>query len=395
MITTFTTNKNILLNDGQNTYNYFSVLTDIYLVVESNESNNYQDFKFIVEIYSGVSTLIRTYELVPNVGSQLITNLTPVFKDYLNKTPLLHAFQTANNVDFKLFRVVVKEYFDGSVKSTQFRDYHICSAKPRTFDDERSYMMLFVYINPQFILTKLNKIKVNLDANFLNYPYTAKFITLPARYVQYYLHGTNVQITLATSYNYKSVYMPTNQMEIEQLHLTRLIADNFSQQEIESVEKFYVSVGLEGQRPQTIEYIVDRCNDLIPICWLNEFGVFETFHFLDYTKETETAHTQYRRIQHYFDGQNYVQGGNVIVNATQTERMTLWTDWVSDENAEYLAKSIMQSKEVYIVKIEKYVSFYKYIPIKPIATTIKHNRHEYQDLVNVAITFETNIYDNL
>jgi len=332
---------------------------------------------------NGTSTLIRTYELVPNQSGKLATNITPIVKDYMVKPDLLNDTDIYTITDYKLFRIYVAEYYSGAQHSVTYKDIYVLNSKPRNIQDELLHLLPYVTNNKNDFLTNSSRQTVNLDIG---------------KPIFFALLTKNKKITITVSLASSSYGKVSKEFYISytnklvNFNLTKYIIDNFTLQQRNNAEVITVELNNELYT-QIYHYTIDRCNELIPICWYNELGGIESLHMFDYFNETETKQSTYIRHQHlYNDG--YVKGGTVVANATQVERRTLWTQWIQDTEAEYFSKSLMQAKDVYLITRNE-SGAYEYDPVAIIASTVKHNRNEYNDLVNVSITVETNRYDNL
>jgi len=388
-LTKFKFNKESLL--GISGIYYFNLLTDIYLLLESDQSGVYEDFKFQVSIHKGTQ-LIRTYELVPNYGTQLITNITPVLKDYFNQMPTVIYGEYLSTKSYEHFRIYVAEYYDGDQQSLEYKNIYVLDARPRTLEDEKKYLYPHDDENNirEYVLTKASTSYIDIN----------KAIMFPLlRRNRYVTIHVKLYITPTTGIEYQfNLNTVDTEQKLVNFNLKNFIDNNYQPSHIAAAVKIeiYLTVDLIMDRKLIKTYIVDKCNSLIALCWQNEFGGWETYHFYDYYNETDTEQSKILRKQHLYDG-NYVFGGTTIVNARQVERMTLWTHWINDEEAEYLYKSLLQAKRVYMVDIVKVNDDdeYQYTPVTIVGKSVKHDRNKYNDLVNVSVTVEKNIYDNL
>lgn len=393
MITKLTLNKNEMF--GNSSVTYFPLLTDNYLVVESNATGN-TNFYFHIVIKNSASVTLREIKAVPNQPGRLTMNLTTILKDYMSELELPSVVANERDLYLSQFKIYVYEYYNNTLQDSENIDIYIYNSKPRTVNDEYNYQFQILNSNMKLFLTKRlisNQIKLDRGSIFpigvaMRKEYDSGYCIYTINIILHLYNGNQY------NYLYVSEYMPINMIEIININLTKIILDNFTPELISDAVAVQVDINeTKTGLFETIYLNVVTCKNEYNVLFLNDFGVYESVLFFDGINTTDTKITTYKQKENlYLD--TYYKGGTTNVNAHQATTINLWTDWLDDVSCEYISNSIMASKAVYLQTVD-YAGNISFEKITPIAKTVKHVTNEYETLTNVNLTFELSNYDNL
>ena len=354
MITDLSINKSY--NIGR-----YAIIPDIYLKIVSNNIN-YSDFRFNVYFKIG-NTVVYRMSVVPNVSGTAITNISNVLKQYRRVFPKLGRNDIIESLLNTTITIIAYEYFNGAEQGSRTISLSFLNQHYATYDDELAVNGIQ---GNSVIITKYDNCQISLLK-----PLIVAFANDAREILIGVVNKAGVVISLTQIYN-EIICSLNITRYVQQLGITQPIG----------------KIVIQGYSNAITLYVKDRdCYNIRTICYLSDAGVWEAFQFVDYVEKESFEATKYKQYQYLYDGTENKTGINKVVATAQTRIITVWTDWVSEDVAQYLYRQIFRSTEVYEL-IDTGLE-YKYIPITPVHAEVEYKRNRYEDLINASFTFET------
>ena len=342
--------------------NVYGLIPDIYLKIYSTDIS-YPDYKFIVKFKVG-GNVFYTIHLVPQYNGIAITNISNILS--LQKTKLLPLtyFEIFKSLIGVNVVIDIYEYYSGDEYFATSLNFNFYDQYYKTFEYERHINN--INLNNSIIISNLDDVVLDLRFPFM---------------ISYFNRNSNINLKCFDEYGnvLYNTYLSNNGFVT--FNLQRYIRQYMSYWS--DIAKIKVSSTLNSI------ILYHRRNDLGDtkcIVFKNDAGLFDCVQFFDFTEQEDFKSIQYRQYPYLFDGVNNKKGINKIVSTSQNCTINLWSDWLKDISAQYIYNQILRSKEIY--ELKELNNAYIYESITPNYSSVEYNKQNYNDLINVKLSFE-------
>lgn len=300
----------------------------------------------------------KAYAL-PNTSVAII-DVTDILRDNINLTHLLNSTNLFNTISptkittaTKLYKLAVKEDLEDVYVDTTATDYVHYS-----YDND---MLTTSYSTAQFLQRKTSYNVIDgatVHNDYLTYGTATS--SNPTESIYYYRNGANITITSLTPSEYGIGHYHTTKNLMDITGTTSMRFNNIS-----------------GTTGGIVYNIIPNCNRAGQLYWINRRGGMETIPVTRKIKRSETSNkTKYRVTSGIYSTINYQSKDhffeNKIYNNEITTSYALYTDWITESDAEWL-------EELYV---SPNVWFYDVKTKKNHAVLVSDNQYDMKTRVN-------------
>ena len=151
----------------------------------------------------------------------------------------------------------------------------------------------------------------------------------------------------------------------------------------------YYTVQVEGSEMLTVYLATNECNAMNTLCWINEFGAYDSFVFKHNLTTTGNVSSQsYGKQFGVWNGTtfefNTAKSGNIKVSTTTIKGGTIYTDWVTESQQHWLTEAYQSV--THIISDSSGVI----LNVSVTSTEFSFQQQRFEELLSEALTFTVN-----
>lgn len=368
---------------------YFSVHDDLIFtvrdLVKANDNVTYPDYKYIADVYVGV-TLVARLKSVPRPDNKVgIFNISNIVRNYISPKfePNGNFFSTS--LALNQFNISVTVKFGEEYGFTTFTNVLVDSA--RTYFNHYNGRLIGVLTNLEAYQNKPATIRPNLSSVYSSAPhcflsyFNTNITSLSASATSYSADGTALLTTSITT-----VSPDVNTMYI--YDVSPIVLNTTLPGFTNGAAYYIVTI---GGTPYRFNLICESQYEVYTIHFLNRLGGFDSKDFTKVSrKNVDIEKQQFGRLNYDMDSSGlitYKNASNVyneskVVYSTQyKEKVTINSDLLNDKEYEWMQDLIL-SPMVYLSKNGYY------LPCSIIQNNYEQKKNINDDLTNLSLTIE-------
>lgn len=305
-------------------------------VFSSNQTAQ-ANFSFIVETYYN-GTVVSEDRVFPENGIYGHIDVSPIVKNLLNKPVINNSIYSEAGISGNIKIKVTENYGTPPSNQATLTTVEIPIIKgclsDRSFNSYSAADYICTSMGAKF-MTSLSKIQ-----NFIDI-YKQREAPFILQAIQGGVSST-LTIELYNSLGLIDIYTDSQTFTIAQINITDELLEleaGFDPNDIASAE--FVVITLE-EATFTVYLYAQNCPEYpSTLQWINELGSWDSFIFAhNLVKSGDVTDRSYSKKFGQWEGNDYVynlnDSGNIRVGTQQTDKITIYTDWITELEQHYL-----------------------------------------------------------
>jgi len=308
-------------------------LTFVFSSTQTAQAN----FSFIVETYFNAA-LVSVDRVFPEVSGYAHIDVSPIVKNLFNKPVINNSIYSESGISADINIKVIENYGTPPVDQADLTSATIPVIKGCLSD-----MAWTTYTAPDYMvasvgaqfMTEMNSLKGLPVWTQLSNPFVLQAIQ----------QGNPALLTITienSSVGVIDTYTDTQSYIIPQINVNidTLYTDcGFSYVDIAAAE--WVNVTLDNATFRIDIYQPECDDDPSTLQWINQFGSWDSFIFRhNVERKGEVTERTYTKKFGTWDGTTFTydlnNAGNIRVGTQQTDKLTIYTDWITQAEQNYL-----------------------------------------------------------
>ena len=310
-------------------------LTFVFSSTQTAQAN----FSFIVKTYYN-NVVVSEDRVFPENGSYGHIDVSPIIKNLLNNPVINDSLYSEAGISGNIKINVTENYGTPPANQATLTSAEIPVIKGCLSD--RAFLEYQISAGDYIVTTS--------GARFMTplHKLQQVFNIYKERNVPFILQGiqggvsATLTIELYNSLGLIDTYTDSQTYKIAQINITDLLLEadaGFDPLDIQSAE--WVVITLDNAIFTVYLYSQDCSDYPSTLQWINEFGSWDSFIFAhNLVKSGEVTERTYAKKFGQWDGTGYIydlnDSGNIRVGTQQIDKMTIYTDWITEEQQHFL-----------------------------------------------------------
>lgn len=337
------------------------------------------NFSYVVETYFN-NTLVSEDRVFPESGIYAHIDISPIVKNLLSVPVLTDAIWQDAGIDGKIKIKVWENYGtpavnQASATSTETNIFKGCLSDRDwmswnyTAYDVASGGIFMTYREPS-IDGKIYKIRQ--DDFYLNIIQDGSEL---------------LTVELLGPLGVIDTYTDTQNFAIAQVNINNYTLQNdcgFSPLDLAAADSVKIYIGTS--KKYTVYFYTEGCNTAYTLEWINELGAWDSFIFAHNLEESfDVTERSYTRKFGSWNGSIFSydlnDAGNVRVGTQQTDKITIYTDWITETEQHFLLTCYKAPRFYLFTKGNE-------VPVKITSTQGKYQYARWEELISEAVDLQ-------
>jgi hypothetical protein len=336
------------------------------------------NFSYVVETYFN-NTLVSEDRVFPESGIYAHIDISPIVKNLLSVPVLTNAIWQQAGID-------------GKIKIKVWENYGTPAVNQASATSSETNIFKACLSDRDWINWDANQYKVS-GGSFMTYREPSSDGKIyKIRQDDFYLNiiqdGSELlTVELIGPLGIIDTYTDTQDFTVAQVNINSYTLQNdcgFSPLSLASADRVKVYIG--GSKQYTIWFYDIGCNPAYTLEWINQLGAWDSFIFAHNLEQSfDVTDRSYTRKFGSWNGSIFSydlnDAGNVRVGTQQTDKMTIYTDWITE------------AEQHFLLTCYKAPRFYLFnsgdeIPVKISSTQGKYQYARWEELISEAVDLQ-------
>lgn len=308
-------------------------LTFVFSSTQTAQAN----FSFIVETYFN-ATLVSVDRVFPEVSGYAHIDVSPIVKNLFNKPVINNSIYSESGISADIQIKVIENYGTPPIDQADLTSATIPVIKgclsDRAWTTYNAPDFMVASVGAMF-MTEMNSLKGLPVWTILENPFVLQAIQ----------QGNPATLTITienSSIGVIDTYTDTQSFIIPQVNVnfeTLTVDCGFNPAGVLIAE--WVNVSLDNATFRVDIYQAECDDDASILQWINQFGSWDSFIFRhNVERKGEVSERTYTKKFGAWDGTTFTydlnNAGNIRVGTQQIDKLTIYTDWITQDEQNYL-----------------------------------------------------------
>jgi hypothetical protein len=337
------------------------------------------NFSYVVETYFN-NTLVSEDRVFPESGIYAHIDISPIVKNLLSVPVLTNAIWQQAGID-------------GKIKIKVWENYGTPAVNQASATSSETNIFKACLSDRDWMNWNAGQYTASLGGSFMTYREpSSDGKVYKIRQDDFYLNiiqdGSNtITVDLYNGTNLLDSYTDSQDFSIAQININSYTLQNdcgFSLLDLAAADSVSVLIG--ASKKYKVYFYNIGCKSAYTLEWINELGAWDSFIFAHNLEESfDVTERSYTRKFGSWNGSifsyNLNDAGNVRVGTQQTDKMTIYTDWITE------------TEQHFLLTCYKAPRFYLFnsgteIPVKITNTQGKYQYARWEELISEAVDLQ-------